>query len=124
MHELVRVDADVAPGSRAHAQAVLRAQDRLRAAVGPQVAGDGPLVILLFLFAEGGGPGVGTAACCAAAPAPRTTALRWITALANAGLVVQRTDEADRRVTLLDLTERAEATVRDWLLTTAGASPA
>jgi len=106
------------PGSREHARAVLRAQERLRTDLGPQLAGDGSLSVLLFLFAEGGG--ISTAACCAASAAPRTTALRWITALAGAGWIAQVSDMSDRRVTLLQLTDRAQAAVHDWLLAMAG----
>lgn len=75
------------PGSRDHARIVLRGHERLRSTLGRELAGDGPLSVLLFLYAESGAGGISTAACCAASAAPRTTALRWITALAGNGWV-------------------------------------
>lgn len=111
------------PGSRDHARIVLRGHGRLRSLLGKELAGDGPLSVLLFLYAESDGAGISTAACCAASEAPRTTALRWVTALAGGGWVAQVPDSQDRRVTLLHLTPQAREAVRDWLLALAGASP-
>jgi len=109
------------PGSRDHARIVLRGHERLRAVLGKELAGDGPLSVLLFLYAESDGSGISTAACCAASEAPRTTALRWVTALAGSGWVAQVPDTQDRRVTLLRLTPPAREAVHQWLLEMAGA---
>jgi hypothetical protein len=112
--------AQADPGSRDHARVVLRGHEGLRSVLGKELAGDGPLSVLLFLYAESEGAGISTAACCAASAAPRTTALRWITALAGGGWVVQVPDRQDRRVTLLQLAPHARDAVYRWLLGLAG----
>lgn len=106
----------VTAGDPAHARAVLRAHGELRAALGLASGFDEAFGILLFLFAEAGEAGVPTASCCAAVPAPRTTALRWIKGLVEAGLVVQSPAAGDRRVTLLRLSARVEQAIRQWLI--------
>lgn len=108
------------PGSRDHARGILRGHEKLRSIMGRELASDGPLSVLLFLYAESGEGGISTAACCAASAAPRTTALRWITTLAGAGWVAQVPDRQDRRVTLLQLNPTARQAVYEWLLALAG----
>jgi hypothetical protein len=101
---------------RGKAKTVLTAGQELRSALGDHASIDGHLTIMLFILAHDEGAGVTTAACCVAADAPRTTALRWIKALVDQGLVLQREDAADRRITMLSLSVKASQAVERWLL--------
>lgn len=52
---------------------------------------------------------------CLAAEVPTTTALRWLNALADAGLVRRLPDPADRRRVLVELTEEGVARTEAYL---------
>jgi fructosamine-3-kinase len=105
---------------RREAEAVLAAGRSLRATLGEQASSDGYLTIMLHILAYDEGRGVATASCCAAVDAPRTTALRWITALADQRLVLQQQDQTDRRITMLRLSDEAVEAVQRWLLAIGG----
>jgi hypothetical protein len=49
---------------------------------------------------------------CAAAYVPATTALRWITSLANRGMLTRRSDPLDRRRVFVELTPKASDCMR------------
>ena len=49
---------------------------------------------------------------CAAAYVPATTALRWITSLANRGMLTRRSDPLDRRRVFVELTPEASDCMR------------
>ena len=66
--------------------------------------------MLLDLFAARlEGLTVSVSSLCIAAAVPPTTALRWITAMTNAGLLMRREDPSDRRRAFVTLTARAVA---------------
>lgn len=97
------------------ARRILVANRHLRAALGGGHVGSGMFDLLLFLAAQGPAASVTTSSCCAAVDVPRTTALRWIVSLVDAGLVAQQPDAADGRVTLLRLTQQALQGIQDWM---------
>ncbi len=66
--------------------------------------------MLLDLFAARlEGLTVSVSSLCIAAAVPPTTALRWITAMTDAGLLMRREDPSDRRRAFVTLTARAVA---------------
>ena len=66
--------------------------------------------MLLDLFAARlEGMTVSVSSLCIAAAVPPTTALRWITAMTDAGLLMRREDPSDRRRAFVALTARAVA---------------
>ncbi len=66
--------------------------------------------MLLDLFAAHlEGLRVSVSSLCIAAAVPPTTALRWITAMTDAGLLMRREDPSDRRRAFVALTAQAVA---------------
>ena len=71
--------------------------------------------ILLDLFAsELEQHRVSVSSLCIAAAVPPTTALRWVTAMIESGLLERRPDPLDRRRAFVALSARTEQALRDW----------
>ncbi|WP_430635499.1 hypothetical protein [Sphingomonas hankookensis] len=71
--------------------------------------------MLLDLFAARlEGSSVSVSSLCIAAAVPPTTALRWITTLSDAGLLMRREDPNDRRRAFMVLTARGMAGMRGY----------
>ncbi|MFC3096753.1 winged helix DNA-binding protein [Alteraurantiacibacter palmitatis] len=72
--------------------------------------------MLLDLFMQfAGGAKVSTTSLCMASRVPGTTALRYINALEEAGLVTRSTSEFDKRVTFVELTDQGVLAVGRYL---------
>ena len=56
-----------------------------------------------------------TTRACVAASVPATTALRWIVQLEERGLLCRRRSQRDERLSLVELTDQAFATMSDYL---------
>lgn len=103
------------------ANAVLAARTKFSDCFDAVLFSDPAFDMLLALFsAIENGRMMTTNGCCAASRVPRTTALRWIKLLVARGHVVAADDPADRRSTLLHLSETARTAIRSWLDTCVG----
>jgi DNA-binding MarR family transcriptional regulator len=72
--------------------------------------------MLLDLFVQAAeGKRTAVTSLCAASGVPPSTALRWITTLQDAGLILREEAEHDRRVAYLKLSARGFAAVRQYL---------
>ena len=58
---------------------------------------------------------VSVSSLCIAAAVPPTTALRWITAMTESGMLVRQNDPNDARRVFIGLSSDAEATLRRYL---------
>ena len=72
------------------------------------------MLLDLFIHCEDGRKVSVSSACIASGGAP-TTALRWLTQLERAGLIVRRADERDQRRVLVTLTPEARQAILSWL---------
>lgn len=73
--------------------------------------------MLLDLFVRGTqGKKTGVTSLCVASGVPPTTALRWITTLQDAGLILREGSEQDRRVAYLKLSASGFAAIRRYLI--------
>lgn len=85
---------------------------------GTQLFADPAWDLLLDLFANGDeGSRIQVSSACIAANVPQSTALRWIAALVESGLVVRSTDPHDRRRAFVSLSERARYSMEALLAT-------
>lgn len=85
---------------------------RKRAAIfgNPDLFGEPAWDILLDLFiAQGEGKSVSVSSACIGSAAPATTGLRWLSVLADEGLVMRENDPADLRRVLVRLTPAGQA---------------
>jgi hypothetical protein len=85
---------------------------RKRAAIfgNPDLFGEPAWDILLDLFiAQGEGKTVSVSSACIGSAAPATTGLRWLSVLADEGLVMRENDPADLRRVLVRLTPAGQA---------------
>lgn len=67
------------------------------------------------------GSSVPISSLCIAAGVPTTTALRWIATLVDLGLLLRRSDKADRRRVFVELTEQGWDAMSRYLASQAGA---
>ena len=115
-------DAEVAFGSRATqaacARRVFEANKRLRERLGGGLAIELAMDLLLYLLAQP--KPASTQRCCAALSVPLTTALRWLSALSDSGLVIQRPAKDDPRLTLLSVSDTARDALAQWLAAVTG----
>jgi DNA-binding MarR family transcriptional regulator len=65
------------------------------------------------------GQKVSVSSLCIAAAVPPTTALRWITAMTESGMLVRRQDPDDARRVFIDLSEETNAKLDDYFAATA-----
>lgn len=98
------------------ATAILTARAKFSRRFDVALFSDPAFDMLLALFSAGeDGRTMTTNGCCAASRVPRTTALRWIKLLVARGHVITADDPADRRSTLLHLSETARTMIRSWI---------
>jgi len=73
--------------------------------------------ILLDLKAAGQeGQHVSVSSLCIAAAVPPTTALRWITAMTDSGMLVRRQDPADARRVFIELSDETSSKLDDYFV--------
>jgi hypothetical protein len=65
---------------------------------------------------------VSVSSLCIAAAVPPTTALRWITAMTESGMLVRRQDPDDARRVFIELSEESSAKIDDYFTAVAGQS--
>ena len=58
---------------------------------------------------------ISVTSACIASSAPLTTALRWIGAMVDGGLITRTSDEHDRRRAFVQLTENGYSMIKDYL---------
>lgn len=81
----------------------------------PDLFADPAWDILLDLKAAAlEGQQVSVSSLCIAAAVPPTTALRWITAMAQSGMLVRRQDPADARRVFIELSAETSAKLDDY----------
>lgn len=92
----------------AFAKYILTCRRRIDRFFDPQLFADPARDMLLDLFVAGEeGRLITVSSCCIGAAVPSTTALRWITTLADAGLIMELPDVRDRRRRLIRLSDHA-----------------
>lgn len=90
----------------------------------PDLFADPAWDILLDLKAAAlEGQNVSVSSLCIAAAVPPTTALRWITAMTESGMLVRRQDPADARRIFIELSPEASAKVEDYFTAIGNRSP-
>lgn len=73
--------------------------------------------ILLDLFAaEAEGMQVSVSSACIAASVPATTGLRWLKTMEEEGLIVRKRPDNNKRLVLVELTDKARAAMAGYLL--------
>jgi len=83
----------------------------------PDLFADPAWDILLDLKAAGQeGQHVSVSSLCIAAAVPPTTALRWITAMTESGMLVRRQDPADARRVFIELSDETSAKLDDYFV--------
>lgn len=83
----------------------------------PDLFADPAWDILLDLKAAGQeGQHVSVSSLCIAAAVPPTTALRWITAMTDNGMLVRRQDPADARRVFIELSDETSAKLDDYFV--------
>jgi DNA-binding MarR family transcriptional regulator len=83
----------------------------------PDLFADPAWDILLDLKAAGQeGQHVSVSSLCIAAAVPPTTALRWITAMTDSGMLVRRQDPADARRVFIELSDETSAKLDDYFV--------
>jgi hypothetical protein len=83
----------------------------------PDLFADPAWDILLDLKAAGQeGRHVSVSSLCIAAAVPPTTALRWITAMTDSGMLVRRQDPADARRVFIELSDETSAKLDDYFV--------
>gem|GEM_PF-1746267 len=111
-----------APGAL-HVRAIIAVR-RLRTAYLPDLSGDHAFSMLLELYAARlEGRRIAQTRLGSAAGVPHATAIRIIQALQDEGMVASAGDPADRRLTLLALTDEAAARMEAYLTATLSAAP-
>lgn len=82
----------------------------------PALFGEPGWDLLLDLYlARADGKRVPVTSACIGAAVPTTTALRWLGALEEQGLITRQSDNSDARRVFVELSDRANAAMDDWL---------
>lgn len=69
------------------------------------------------------GQNVSVSSLCIAAAVPPTTALRWITAMTENGMLIRRQDPEDARRVFIDLSDETNASLDDYFAATGDSGP-
>jgi hypothetical protein len=80
-------------------------------------------ILLDLKAASQEGQKVSVSSLCIAAAVPPTTALRWITAMTESGMLVRRQDPDDARRVFIDLAEDTHAKLDDYFAAAASRRP-
>ena len=106
-----------------HVRAIIAAR-RLRSAYLPDLSGDHAFAMLLELYAARlEGRRIAQTRLGSAAGVPHATAIRILQALQDDGLVATSGDPADRRLSLVGLTDEAAAKIEAYLTAALAAMP-
>lgn len=103
--ELARIERN-AMHLASKARVISRQREIRRRFIFPELLGEPAWDMLLDMFEQfAGGAKVSTTSLCIASHVPTTTALRYVTALEEAGYIKRTASDYDRRVTLVGLTD-------------------
>lgn len=98
------------------ANALLKSRQGLSRLFQDTLFSDPALTILLdLLVCEGEGKYVTIGNCCVAAGIPQTTALRYISGMAQKGLLRRRPHPTDGRSTIIEIQPAARLALVDWI---------